>query len=752
MLSERHWPGMWIVLRTFGVFFIYATLSSSQCRATTMALMFLIGSLLCRMLPSAFARGRRRVPTEAQPRAATGRLALLVGLSGAWEAINMTVFIIAVGKLHPFRAAVGEFALYSILEPLPPKTSSVSGAMAVGGLRSGSPALAARRVSSAVAGVLLLMWASNVVGPSPPATGSEEDRILAVDSIGGMVLLLFFAGSEAMRLLLRQRVVALLSSSTRQEMRRVRYDDDDDGDAAHAADVASAFVGAVGLIVALLVQSAVPWDVAVSSPEVTLATAAQLLLCTLLVVGVPLLIIRGNAHFLFVRYSKGHLSLKVALATATAFALQLTFHAHYTAAGEVVPEDGAPHPAAHIDNLMILGAGCVLSYGLYNNGEERQTDAAFRSIDEAESGSAGNEGQRKKPDSDSDSASLLARILDSPEQRKLACFLALTLFFMLMELVYGMQANSIGLVSDSFHMLLDSASIGIGLYAAFMASWPRSASHPFGFGRYETLSGFTNGVLLLAIAVFIFLESAARVLDPPDVDSENLLFVSVCGLSVNVIGVVFFHEAHAHGHGGDHDGCCGGGSDHNMRGVYLHILADLLGSVSVIASSVVVRTTGFMAADPLCSLLISTFIFFTAWPLVVVTGKALLQSMPGGDSVEPRLRRAVAAAAAAGAGSTAQILHCRAWVQSKNILVVDVAVKISQPSSHAYVGNHRHLSPAASGAYPTPHHKHPLRLASDEDEDSTAALRLRVLEAVRQCVGARYAASIDEFTTIEVER
>jgi len=81
------------------------------------------------------------------------------------------------------------------------------------------------------------------------------------------------------------------------------------------------------------------------------------------------------------------------------------------------------------------------------------------------------------------------------------------LFFMLVELLYGLHTNSLGLVSDSFHMLLDSASIGIGLYAVYMSSWKPNKDHSFGYGRYQILSGFANGVLLIFIAVWVFLES-----------------------------------------------------------------------------------------------------------------------------------------------------------------------------------------------------------------------------------------------------
>eukprot|EP00755_Sulcionema_specki_P030255 Sspe_Gene.93934::Locus_66427_Transcript_1_1_Confidence_1.000_Length_1698::g.93934::m.93934/K14692/SLC30A5_7, ZNT5_7, MTP, MSC2; solute carrier family 30 (zinc transporter), member 5/7 len=140
--------------------------------------------------------------------------------------------------------------------------------------------------------------------------------------------------------------------------------------------------------------------------------------------------------------------------------------------------------------------------------------------------------------------SLLNTIMASSHSKKLLIFLMITVFYMLVEMLYGFYSGSLGLVSDSFHMLLDSSSVAIALYASFMATWPSNSEYPFGYGRYEVLSGFTNGVLLMCIAVYIVLESVGRMLDPPDIDANWLLTVSVGGLVINLIGVIFFHEAH----------------------------------------------------------------------------------------------------------------------------------------------------------------------------------------------------------------
>lgn len=228
-------------------------------------------------------------------------------------------------------------------------------------------------------------------------------------------------------------------------------------------------------------------------------------------------------------------------------------------------------------------------------------------------------------------------LLQNPRERRLFLFFLLTLLFMFVELIVGMEANSLGLVSDAFHMLLDGASIAIGLCAAYMQRWGRTRRHPFGFSGYDVLSGFTNGVLLVLVALFLFIESLHRLFQPPEVDSTHLMFVAVSGLLVNIVGVVFFHDAHhGHSHGGGcqhhhHD------KDHNLRGVYLHILADLLGSIGVIGSTFVVKTTGWMAADPLCSAVLSLVILASATPLLRETSTVLLGGASHSAKQDPEL-------------------------------------------------------------------------------------------------------------------
>ena len=178
--------------------------------------------------------------------------------------------------------------------------------------------------------------------------------------------------------------------------------------------------------------------------------------------------------------------------------------------------------------------------------------------------------------------------------------------------------NSLGLVSDAGHMLFDSSALVIGLVASYMAEWPANDRYSLGYKRVEVLSGFVNGVFLVFVGLSVAVESVERFREPPEVGDNQLMSTSVGGLLVNLIGLVFFHDVghaghdHGHGHGHGHSHDHGHGHSHgehshdhghvhtssppheqndNMHGVFLHVLADTLGSVGVIFSTFLIQVT-----------------------------------------------------------------------------------------------------------------------------------------------------------------
>lgn len=260
-------------------------------------------------------------------------------------------------------------------------------------------------------------------------------------------------------------------------------------------------------------------------------------------------------------------------------------------------------------------------------------------------------------------------VMSDPDSRNLFLFLLLNLTFGVVELVYGIWTNSLGLISDAFHMFFDCSGLLVGLAAKVVIKWRTNNRFNYGYVRAEILGGFINGLLLLFVSFFIFAESVERLIEPPEVKHERLFVVSVLGLCVNLVGIFAFqHGGHGHSHGGgghghshggghshsghDHNhghghshedhghthnghvshghngGGGGGGTSHIMQGVYLHILADTLGSVGVIVSSVLMYLFGWMVADPICSLFIAVLIVASVVGLLRSSLEILMQRSP----------------------------------------------------------------------------------------------------------------------------
>ncbi|WVQ93508.1 hypothetical protein IAU59_000582 [Kwoniella sp. CBS 9459] len=149
----------------------------------------------------------------------------------------------------------------------------------------------------------------------------------------------------------------------------------------------------------------------------------------------------------------------------------------------------------------------------------------------------------------------LQTILNTPTSSKIFYFLLLNLAYMFVQMVYGVFTNSLGLISDAIHMLFDCLGLAVGLWASVAATWKPDGRYTFGYSRVETLSGFANGCFLILISIFIIFEGIQRVLDPPEMETHQLLLVSGIGLAINLWGMYATggHHHHGHSHGHDHD-------------------------------------------------------------------------------------------------------------------------------------------------------------------------------------------------------
>lgn len=201
-------------------------------------------------------------------------------------------------------------------------------------------------------------------------------------------------------------------------------------------------------------------------------------------------------------------------------------------------------------------------------------------------------------------------------RRRLAVVLALVLLYMGAEVVGGLLTNSLALLSDAGHMLSDAASIGLALFAMSMARRPRTADRTFGYHRTEILAALANGVTLVVVAVYIVVEAWHRFQDPPEVDGSTMMLIASGGLVVNLIGLAVLHGGH--------------GDSLNLRGAWLHVLADTLGSVQAIAAGALIWAFGWNLADPVAAVLIALLVAWSSWSLLNESVNILMEASPQG--------------------------------------------------------------------------------------------------------------------------
>ncbi len=200
------------------------------------------------------------------------------------------------------------------------------------------------------------------------------------------------------------------------------------------------------------------------------------------------------------------------------------------------------------------------------------------------------------------------------QSSKLRIVLVITAAFMVAEIVGGVLSNSLALLADAGHMFTDVGALALSMFAMRMAQRPPSRERTFGYVRLEILAALVNGAALLVISGLIAWEAWERLSVPQEVDAPVMLSVAVVGLGVNIVGAFMLHS-HSD-------------SNLNMRGAYLHVLGDLLGSVGAIAAGLVILFTGWMPADPIISVFIASLILVGAWRLVREAAEVLLEMVP----------------------------------------------------------------------------------------------------------------------------
>jgi len=226
-------------------------------------------------------------------------------------------------------------------------------------------------------------------------------------------------------------------------------------------------------------------------------------------------------------------------------------------------------------------------------------------------------------------------------RRALALALALTASYTVVEVVGGILTGSLALLADAVHMLSDNVSLVLALVAVWLATRPETPERTFGYKRAEVLAALANGVLLVALAVWIFVEAAMRLRDPGDVLGGWMLAIALLGVAVNVGAGFVLAPART--------------GSINVEAAFRHVFADLLGSLGVAVAAVVILATDWVQADAVVSILIGVLVLASAWSIVRDSTAILLEATPRGLDAEALGRRL------AGAPGVVEVHDLHVW-------------------------------------------------------------------------------------------
>jgi cobalt-zinc-cadmium efflux system protein len=205
------------------------------------------------------------------------------------------------------------------------------------------------------------------------------------------------------------------------------------------------------------------------------------------------------------------------------------------------------------------------------------------------------------------------------DARRLIVALVLIVGFMGVEVVTGILAHSLALLSDAAHMLTDAAAIGLSLVAVGLARRPAKGAMTYGLGRVEVLAAQANGVTLLVLAAFVVYEAIRRLVTPPHVRAGLILGVALAGVAVNLAATWTLSGANRR--------------SINIEGSFQHLLTDLYAFIGTAAAAAVILATGFQRADPLASLLVAGLMLRAAYALLKASGRVFLEAAPHGVDV-----------------------------------------------------------------------------------------------------------------------
>lgn len=205
-------------------------------------------------------------------------------------------------------------------------------------------------------------------------------------------------------------------------------------------------------------------------------------------------------------------------------------------------------------------------------------------------------------------------------KRRLTIVFGLTTSYMLAEAIGGLLTGSLALLADAGHMLTDAGALGLALFAMRYAERPATLQKSFGYYRAEVLAALANASVLLLISIYILYEAWRRFSQPPQVLSSPMLVIAVIGLLVNFVGMRLLS----------------GSAEHslNAKAAYLEVISDMLGSIGVIAASIIMLTTGWLLADPIFGAAIGLFIIPRTWTMLKDTAHILMEGVPANVNLQ----------------------------------------------------------------------------------------------------------------------
>ena len=254
--------------------------------------------------------------------------------------------------------------------------------------------------------------------------------------------------------------------------------------------------------------------------------------------------------------------------------------------------------------------------------------------------------------------------------RSLKWALLVTGIFLLVEVAGGILSNSLALIADAGHMLTDVAALGLSLFVGWFSRRPQTPQRTYGYLRLEILAALLNGTTLLLLSAWIIWEAVSRFSAPQPLDAGLMMGIAIAGLIINAAAAWILHPTSE--------------TSLNVRGAYLHVLGDLLGSVGVVVAALIIHFTGWLIADPIVSVLMTALIIRGAWRLVREAVDVLLESVP--SHISPGAVRAQLEAIP----GIESVHDLHIWSVATGVVAMSVHAIVREPERQQHVLEHIH--------------------------------------------------------------